>query len=47
MFGSNESRAGAFFVLVAFVLVLALTMMAFTALEPQARLAEGFSVAAN
>lgn len=35
MFDSSEYRIGAFAGAVAFVLVLALTVMAFTALEPQ------------
>jgi hypothetical protein len=49
MTGSDESRMGAFFVLVAFALVLTLTMMAFSALAPQSQLAgwEAFSTAAN
>lgn len=34
MFNTNENRVGAFAGLVAFVLVLALTAMAFTALSP-------------
>lgn len=49
MIGSDEGRVGAFFVIVAFVLVLALTMMAFSALAPQSHMAgwESFSTAAN
>lgn len=39
MFSSNENRIGAFAGLVALVLVLALTAMAFTALEPGQRAA--------
>ena len=35
MFNTNESRIGAFAALVALVLVLALTTMAFNALEPE------------
>jgi hypothetical protein len=39
MFNTNENRIGAFAGLVALVLVLALTAMAFTALEPGQRAA--------
>lgn len=39
MFNANENRIGAFAGLVALVLVLALTAMAFTALEPGQRTA--------
>ena len=39
MFNANENRIGAFAGLVALVLVLALTAMAFTALEPGQRAA--------
>lgn len=37
MFNANENRIGAFAGMVAIVLVLALTVMAFTALEPGQR----------
>ncbi|MEZ5961639.1 MAG: hypothetical protein R3C30_14635 [Hyphomonadaceae bacterium] len=41
MFNTNENRIGAFAGFVALVLVLALTAMAFTALEPGQRVARG------
>lgn len=37
MFNTNENRIGAFAGMIAIILVLALTVMAFTALEPGQR----------
>lgn len=44
MFNTNENRIGAFAGLVALVLVLALTAMAFTALEPGQRAARAIDL---